>query len=149
MTEEIIEFPVDSRQWLLQTFYSAVLFLVVMKLAGAAMAVIVVSILNAFMLAGPVTALLDARRKTLRYVYRKTYSFRSQPDIDLSNYSRIYTQIESYASRSLYLSGPRGEHIKLAKFNQSPISPNQHIKEVTALRENIAKALRIYDGGNV
>lgn len=149
MTEEIIEFPVNSRQGLLQAFYSAALFIVALKLAGVAVAVAVLLIFNIFMLARPVAALVDARRKTLRYVYRKAYSFRRQPDIDLSIFSRIYTQVESYASRSLHLSGPRGEHLKLAKFNQSPASPKQHIKEITALREAIAKALKIHDGGNV
>jgi hypothetical protein len=149
MTEEIIELPVDSRQWLLQAFYSAALFIVILKLAGAVVAVAMVLIFNAFMLARPVAALIDARRKTLRYVYRKAYSFRRQPDIDLSIFSRIYTQVESYASRSLHLSGPRGEHLKLAKFKQSPVSPKQHIEEITALREAIAKALKINDGGNV
>ncbi|MCQ4276263.1 hypothetical protein [Stutzerimonas degradans] len=84
MTEEIIELPVNSRQGLLQAFYSAALFIVALKLAGVAIAVAVLLIFNIFMLARPVAALVDARRKTLRYVYRKAYSFRRQPDIDLS-----------------------------------------------------------------
>ena len=149
MTEEIIRFPVNSRQWLLQAFYSVATFLVFMKLAGVVTAVVVILIFNLFMLAKPVAVLIDARRKTLKYVYRKVYSFRGRSDIDISGYSRIYMQVESYASRSLHLSGPRGEHLKVAVFNQSPVSPNRHIEEITALGETIAKALNIFNGGNV
>jgi len=149
MTEEFIELPTDPRQWLLQAFYSAMLFIIVTKIASATIAIAGVLVLNAIMLAKPVTALINIQDKTLKHVYRKPYSFRRQSKIDLSKFSRIYTQIESYAGRSLHLSGPKGEHLMLAKFNQSPISPNQHIKEITALREAIASALKIHDGGNI
>jgi hypothetical protein len=147
MTEDLIRLPTSSRQWLLQAFYSALVFIVSVKLAGIVTAVAVSLFLNAVMLAKPVAALISAQNKTLKYVYRKPYSFRSQPEVDLSKYSRVYTQIESYAGRSLHLSGPRGEHLTLAKFNQSPISPNLHIKEIKKFRESIAKALEIHDGG--
>ncbi|WP_172153377.1 hypothetical protein [Pseudomonas tumuqii] len=149
MTEEFIEFPTDSRQWLLRAFYSAMLFVVAIKVANTTIAIAAIVVLNAIMLAKPVTALINTQSKTLKYVYRKPYSFRCQSEIDLSKYSRIYTQVESYAGRSLHLSGPKGEHLILAKFNQSPTSPNQHIKEVTTLRKAIASALKIHDGGDV
>ncbi len=149
MTEEFIELPTDSWQWLLQAFYSTMLFVVTIKVATTTIAIAAVLVLNAFMLAKPVSALINIQNKTLKYVYRKPYSFRRQSEIDLSKYSRIYTQIESYAGRSLHLSGPKGEHLMLAKFNQSPISPNQHVKEIIALREAIASALKIHDGGDV
>ncbi|MFZ3155356.1 hypothetical protein [Pseudomonas sp.] len=149
MTEELIELPTDSRQWLLQAFYSAMLFIVVTKIANTTIAIAGVLVLNTIMLAKPVTALINIQNKTLQYVYRKPYSLRRQSTIDLSKFSRIYTQVESYAGRSLHLSGPKGEHLMLAKFNQHPTSPNQHIKEITELRETIAKALKIHDGGDV
>lgn len=147
MTEEIIRLPANSRQWFLQAFYSALLFMAAIKFTSIGVAIAATLALNAAMLAKPVAALINTQNKTLKYVYRKPYLVRSKPDIDLSQYSRIYTQIESYAGRSLHLSGPKGEHLTLAKFNQSPISPNQHITEITAFRETIAKALDIHDGG--
>lgn len=148
MNEVTIELPANSRQWLLQAFYSAMLFIVVIKAANTTTAIAAILALNAVMLAKPVTALINTQNKTLKYTYRKPYSFLRQSEIDLAKYSRIYTQIESYAGRSLHLSGPKGEHLMLAKFNQSPTSPNKHIKEITAFREAIANALKIHDGGD-
>jgi hypothetical protein len=48
----------------------------------------------------------------------------------------------------LHLSGPKGEHLLLAKFNQNPMSANQHIHEIKALREILASALEFKDGGD-
>jgi len=147
MHEEIIDIPVSQHKWFLQTIYSAILFLVAIKLTNTIFATTAVVALNALLLSKPKSARIDTKRKTLIYFYRRPYSFIIEREIDLSKYSRIYSQIESYAGRSLHLSGPGGEHLVIAKFDQNPTSANQHIQEVTQLRKNLATALGIHDGG--
>ncbi|MFT5781631.1 MAG: hypothetical protein ACI9EB_000999 [Pseudomonas sp.] len=148
MTEDLIEFPKEPYQWFLQAIYSAIFFVVAIKLSGITAAVLIVIAFNSLFLAKPVKISIDPKTKTLKYSYRKLYAFRKPHEIDLSIYSRIYSQIESYAGRSLHLSGPKGEHLLLAKFNQNPMSANQHIHEIKALREILASALELKDGGD-
>lgn len=147
MHEEIIEIPFSKNKWFLQTIYSTILFLYAIKLTNTIFATTAVAALNALLLSKPKSASIDTKRKILTYSYRKPYSLIIKRNIDLSKYSRIYSQIESYAGRSLHLSGPRGEHLVIAKFDQNPTSANQHIQEVTQLRKNLANALGIHDGG--
>ena len=147
MTEELIEFPRESHQWFLQATYSTIIFVVAVKFSSIAIAALIVIAFNARVLAKPAVVLINPHTKALHYRYRKPFAFRKAEDIDLSVYSRIYSQIDSYASRSLHLSWPKGEHLLLAKFNQNPMSANQHIHVIQALRETLASALEIKDGG--
>lgn len=147
MHEDMIYIPVSASKWLLQTVYSAILFLVAIKLTNTIFAITAVVALNAALLAKPKSAVIDTKRKILTYSYRKPYSLILGRQVDLSSYSRIYSQVESYAGRSLHLSGSRGEHLVIAKFDQNPASANQHIQEITQLRKNIASKLGIHDGG--
>lgn len=149
MREEIINIPVSQNKWFLQAIYSAILFLCAIKLTNIIFATTVVAALNALLLSKPKSAHVDAETKILTYFYRKPYSLVLKKKIDLSKYSRIYSQIESYGGRSLHLSGLGGEHLVIAKFDQCLTSANRHVQEVAQLRKNLARALGVHDGGEV
>ena len=147
MHKEIIDIQISQNKWFLQIIYSAILFLATIKPTNTILSATAVVALNAFLLSKPKSACIDIKRKTLTYFYRNPYSLIMKKEIDLSKYSRIHSQIESYAGRSLHLIGPGGEHLVIAKFDQNPSSANQHIQEVAQLRKNLANALGLHDGG--
>ncbi|HYQ38600.1 MAG TPA: hypothetical protein VER09_06640 [Pseudomonas sp.] len=147
MHKETIDIQINQNKWFLQIIYSAILFLATIKLTNTILATTAVATLNALLLSKPKSARINIKRKTLTHSYRKPYSLIIKTEIDLSKYSRIHSQIESHAGRSLNLSGPGGEHLVIAKFDQNPSSANQHIQEVAQLRKNLANALGLHDGG--
>lgn len=143
----VIDIPLGTHRWFLQAIYCAMIFLVCFKFTHLAVAVLAVGMVLLFFAAQPIGVQIDPVRKTLDWVYRPQFAFRRQAPIDLAPYSRIYSQIESYAGRSLHLSGPQGQHVCIGHFDQSPTDAQWHLHEVARLRQQLAQALGIHDGG--
>lgn len=145
--EAAISLPARSRSWFIQAILTAIVFMPAWKWYGLWPGVALALLFNLPLVLGPSRITIYPQARRLVFSYPGFGSFRRQKTVDLAGFSRVYSQIDSYAARSLHLSGPQGEHLKLASFAQSVRSANRHIEEVAELRKRIASALHIVDGG--
>lgn len=147
--EEEINFPARSRSWFIQTFLTLIVFIPAWKWFGLWPGVALALLFNIPLLIRPSRVSICPNSRRLVFSYTRFSPFRKEKEVDLAMFSRVYSQIDSYAARSLHLSGPKGEHLKLASFAQSVTSAHRHIEEMTELRQRIARALQLTDGGEV
>lgn len=87
----------------------------------------------------------DKRKAT--FVYSSMNLLRKHKAVSLAGFSRVYASpFYKNGGWSIHLSGPRGEHLLLARI-PSPWEPTFHDDYVRNLCVKIAAGLRIADGG--
>lgn len=85
--------------------------------------------------------------KQVTFVNSSLNPFRKRKVVSLAGYSRVYASpFYKNGGWSIHLSGPRGEHLLLARI-PSPWAPTFHDDYVRSLCVKIASGLRITDGG--
>lgn len=146
-----IELPYETNAWLYRCFLAVLALLVLNKLFGLIPAVGVVSLASLPTLFKPSRLRISIADKRMAYEYSPLLFFKKGNSVSLSCFTRVYTEslAHSLSGQGLHLSGPRGEHLLLARFHQSIFSPRQHIEDAAKLRSQIADTLGISDGGQL
>lgn len=108
--DQAIEFPVSSRGWFMQLVFSTIAALIAYQV-NPWLALACVVGLQALYLSRSAVASIDLTTRTLRLKHRSPLTFWRPKSVDLSSFTLIYSQIESYGARSLHLTGARGEHL--------------------------------------
>lgn len=128
-------------------FGSGLLGLVTFRDAfGALLALIIFGLIALRWLIRTQGVIINFETKEATFFKSELNPFYQRRVISLANYSRVYaTPFHENGGWSLQLSGPKGEHLLLAKFPQ-PFSGTSTDDAVRALCSRIASGLNIKDG---
>lgn len=113
---------------------------------GALMALIIFGLIALRWLTRTQGVIINFETKEATFFKSELNPIHRRSVISLTNYSRVYaTPFHENGGWSLHLSGPKGEHLLLAKFPQ-PFSGTSTDDTVRALCSRIASGLNIKDG---
>lgn len=143
----IIEVPYSSNAWLFRITMGLMLIGPLVNLFGVFSAILILAVIFLGSLFSPVSTRIAIRERTVTYVYSRLLPFKKKQVISLAPFSRIYSEPYGYGGRKLQMSGPKGEHIVLARFHQSIGQPEKHIEKVAEIRKRLAAAWGVADAG--
>jgi len=113
---------------------------------GALLAVIIFGLVALRWIFRTQGVVLDFDTKEATFFKSDLNPFQPRRVVSLASYSRVYaTPFHENGGWSLHMSGPKGEHLLLAKFPQ-PFSGTTTDETVRALCSRIALGLKIKDG---
>ncbi len=113
---------------------------------GAFLAVIIFGLVALRWLTRTQGVVLDFEAKEATFFKSDFNLFQRPRVVSLANYSRVYaTPFHENGGWSLHMSGPKSEHLLLAKFPQ-PFSGASTDETIRALCSRIALGLKIKDG---
>lgn len=148
-TNQAIEICAEPNPWI----YGPPLFLAASAIFSQPNLLGLVSVLTIFValaawwLIRPQSVWISIDTKEATFVNSSLNPFRKSKTVSLAVYSRVYASpIYKNGGWSIHLSGPRGEHLLLARI-PSPWVPTFHDDYVRSLCVKIASGLRIADGG--
>lgn len=147
--EQTIAIRTDPNPW----FYGPLLFLAVCAIyfqpntLGFSSALLILAGLAAWWLTRTQCVLIAVDTRQAEFVNSTLNPFRKHRLVSLAGYSRVYADtFYRHGGWSIHLSGPRGEHLLLARI-PSPGSPSFHDEHVRSICARIASGLHIADGG--
>ena len=143
----ILDVPYTSNVWLFRITIGLMLIAPLVNLFGVFSAILILAAILLSSLFSPVSTRIAIRERTVTYVYSRLLPFKTNRVVSLASFSRIYSEPYGYGGRKLQMSGPKGEHIVLAKFHQSIGQPEKHIEKVAEIRKRLAAAWGVADAG--
>lgn len=148
-TDQAVEIHAEPNPWL----YGSLLFLAASAVGfqpnrfGLVLLTIVLVTLSLWWLGRPQSIIISLDKREATFVYSSLNPFRKHRVVSLAAFSRVYASpFYKNGGWSIHLSGPRGEHLLLARI-PSPWQPSFHDNYVRFLCTKIAAGLRIADGG--
>ena len=142
---QAIEIRTDPNPWM----YGPPLFLAIVAVStqpnilGLGTALSVLLALAVWWLARPQSIIISFDTKEGTFVYSSLNPFRQRKVVSLAKFSRVYASpFYRHGGWSIHLSGPRGEHLLLARI-PSPWAPTFRVDDRRSICTKIASVLHI------
>lgn len=148
-TSQSVEIRSGPNPWLYgpPLFLAAIAVLTQPNFLGYVTALIVFIALAAWWLTRTQSTIISFEKREATFVRSEINPFQKCKFVSLVGFSRVYaTPFYRNGGWSIHMSGPRGEHLMLARI-PSPFAPTLRNDYVRSICAQIASGLQIADGG--
>jgi len=148
-TKQEIEIQTNPNPWLFGVaFFAAFGALFQPNLFGFAYFLVVFVVIIVWWLFRAQSVIIYFDKREAAFINSPLNPLQKKRMVPLAEFSRVYASpFYKNAGWSIHLSGPRGEHLLLARMPSSPFAPSFRDDYVRSLCVRIASGLQIADGG--